>query len=329
MKNYRIRLHQCAVLLLAGFALAGYPCPTHAMSLFMGGDEPKQSVPPPKGVAGKPQPPAGQPGAKAAGPGVGVLQQTAPGKPIQSANVPVPVTAPVAVTPAQPAPAPSVAGQPSSAAASVSKPVGGQPPVQAMESVKETTKPVASAVTPVATVPSAQAVGSTKETPQPVTSATAPVATAPAPSAQAVASTKETPKPVTSATAPIAVTTSSSPEAEGYTYDPKSRRDPFQSLTRLVKIDRTRMELPPLQRVQLSDVKLLGIIWGGYGYYGLVKTPDGKGYTVKEGMLMGTNNGVISAITDKAVTVSEPSLDIAGNKSTKDIVILLRPKEVS
>jgi type IV pilus assembly protein PilP len=87
--------------------------------------------------------------------------------------------------------------------------------------------------------------------------------------------------------------------------------------------------MPPLQRVQLSDLKLMGIIWGGYGYYGLVRTPDGKGYTVKEGMLMGTNNGVISAITDKAVTVSEPSIDIAGNKSTKEVVILLRPKEVS
>lgn len=87
--------------------------------------------------------------------------------------------------------------------------------------------------------------------------------------------------------------------------------------------------MPPLQRVQISDLKLLGIMWGGYGYYGLVQTPDGKGYTVKEGMLMGTNNGVITAITDKAIIVSEPSIDISGNKSTKDLEILLRPKEVS
>jgi type IV pilus assembly protein PilP len=115
----------------------------------------------------------------------------------------------------------------------------------------------------------------------------------------------------------------------GYTYDPKSRRDPFQSLTHLVKIDKTRLEMPPLQRVPLSDLKLLGIMWGGYGYYGLVRTPDGKGYTVKEGMLMGTNSGVIATITDKAVIVSEPSMDITGNKSTKAVEILLRPKEAS
>lgn len=116
---------------------------------------------------------------------------------------------------------------------------------------------------------------------------------------------------------------------DGYTYDPKSRRDPFQSLTRLVKIDKTRLEMPPLQRVPLSDLKLLGIMWGGYGYYGLVRTPDGKGYTVKEGMLIGTNSGVITTITDKAVIVSEPSMDITGNKSTKAVEILLRPKEAS
>ena len=87
--------------------------------------------------------------------------------------------------------------------------------------------------------------------------------------------------------------------------------------------------MPPLQRVQISDLKLLGIMWGGYGYHALVQTPDGKGYTVKEGMLMGTNNGVIATITDRAIIVSEPSIDITGQKSTKGVELLLRPKEVS
>lgn len=267
MKIFQTRFQQWVVLLIgvAGFAMAGYPYPARAMSLFMGGEEPKQSAPPSKAVVGKPQPLSGQSGAKVASPALSAPAQTVPGKPpIPADNAPGPVTAP-----ATGAPAP------------VSKPVVTQP----------TTTPV--------------------------------------PPAQAMGSAKEAPKPAASAVAPIAAIAPASPVAEGYTYEPKSRRDPFQSLTRLVKIDRTRLEMPPLQRVQLSDLKLMGIIWGGYGYYGLVRTPDGKGYTVKEGMLMGTNNGVISAITDKAVTVSEPSIDIAGNKSTKDIVILLRPKEVS
>lgn len=288
MKLLRTRFQQWAVSFVISLGLVGYPLYGQAMSLFMGGEEPKQSAPPTKPVAAKPQPASGQPGAKTADPGTGAPAQAVPGALIPAANVPKPVAAPT--TPALPAPTTSVAGQPGQ---------GGSAPV-----------PVAK---PMTVQPS----------------------TAPIPPAQAAGSVKEIPKPATSAgvpSTPVAAAAKTPPLAEavdGYTYDPKSRREPFQSLTRLVKIDKTRLEMPPLQRVQLSDLKLLGIMWGGYGYYGLVRTPDGKGYTVKEGMLMGTNNGVISAITDKAVIVSEPSIDIAGNKSTKDVEILLRPKEVS
>jgi Tfp pilus assembly protein PilP len=287
MKPLRTHIQQWAVSIVIGLVLVGYPLYGQAMSLFMGGDEPKQAAPPPKPAAVKPQPASAQPGAKAAVPGTGAPAPTVPGASVPAANVPKPVTAPIS---SLPAPATGVTGQPGqggSTPAPVSKPVTAQSPA-----------------TP---IPPAQAVGSVKEIPKPATSTEAP-------------------------SPPVAAAVPAPPLAEaadGYTYDPKSRREPFQSLTRLVKIDKTRMEMPPLQRVQLSDLKLLGIMWGGYGYYGLVRTPDGKGYTVKEGMLMGTNNGVISAITDKAVIVSEPSIDISGNKSTKDVEILLRPKEVS
>jgi len=141
---------------------------------------------------------------------------------------------------------------------------------------------------------------------------------------------KEPPKPPDAAAAPTTVAPSSpmAAAADGYSYDPKSRRDPFQALTKAIKKER-ELDVPPLQRYQLSDVKILGIVWGGYGYHALVQTPDGKGYSVKEGMLMGTNNGVIKAITDKAIVVSEPAFDFLGNKIQKEVELLLRPKEVS
>lgn len=266
MKILRMRFQHWALLLIIGLALTGYPLHGQAMSLFMGGEEPKPAAPPSKPAVAKPQPAPGQPGAKTAGPAptgpaTGAPAQTGAGTPVPAApvaNAPKPVTAQPSATPAMPA-----------------------PPTQASGAAKEPPKPAAPAGAPATPVTA---------TPQ----------------------------------APVLVET-----VEGYTYDPKSRRDPFQSLTRMVKADKTRAELPPLQRVQLSDLKLLGIMWGGYGYYGLVQTPDGKGYTVKEGMLMGTNNGVIATITDKAIIVSEPSIDIMGKKSTKDVEILLRPQEVS
>ena len=164
----------------------------------------------------------------------------------------------------------------------------------------------------------------------------APAAGTPAPTPAAPAAApgpKEQPKPAVSpaptmTTAPGAAVPPAA-GVEGYSYDPKSRRDPFQSLTKIIKTASLQSQMPPLQRVQISDMKLLGIMWGGYGYYGLIQTPDGKGYTVKEGMLLGTNNGVIKTITDKAIIVSEPTIDIAGRKSTKEVELLLRPREVT
>ena len=164
----------------------------------------------------------------------------------------------------------------------------------------------------------------------------APAAGTPAPTPAAPAAApgpKELPKPAASPaptmTAAPGAAVPPADSVEGYSYDPKSRRDPFQSLTKVIKSASLQSQMPPLQRVQISDMKLLGIMWGGYGYYGLIQTPDGKGYTVKEGMLLGTNNGVIRTITDKAIIVSEPTIDVAGRKSTKEVELLLRPREVT
>ena len=119
------------------------------------------------------------------------------------------------------------------------------------------------------------------------------------------------------------------PPAEEYSYDPKSRRDPFQSMIKLIKVDQSRRDLPPLQRVEITDMKLVGIISGGYGYYALIQTPDGKGYTVRDGTLMGTNNGVIKSITEKRIIISEPSIDVNGKKTTREVELLQRLKEVN
>ena len=114
---------------------------------------------------------------------------------------------------------------------------------------------------------------------------------------------------------------------DGYTYDPKSRRDPFASMVKLLKLNQAKGELPPLQRLELSDVKLIGIVSDASGYYGLIQTPDGKGYTVRVGTLMGTNNGTIKTISEQRIVVAEPIIGITGKMTTRDIEILHRPKE--
>ncbi len=110
-------------------------------------------------------------------------------------------------------------------------------------------------------------------------------------------------------------------------YDPSGRRDPFTPvLTQLVpgQADPT---LPPLQRVGLTDMNLIAVIWGAYGYTAMVQTPDGNGYAVHKGTRMGPNNGVVSAITEKGIIVQERFTDVYGRKQEREYVKLLHPKE--
>ena len=296
MKLLRTHFQHWVVFFVISLVLVGYPLYGQAMSLFMGGEEQKTAPPPPKPATAKPQVAPGQPSVSPTAP-AGAGQAPAPGAPAS----PTAPAAPASGAPASP-PAAPVAPQ------AVAKPPAAGTPAPVSQAKPGPTNLPAS--TPAVNAPK---------------SVTAPISSLPVPA------TGVTGQPGQGGSAvEAAVPTPPLAEAvDGYTYDPKSRREPFQSLARLVKIVKKGEEVPPLQLVQISDLKLLGIIWGGYGYHGLVRTPDGKGYTVKEGMLMGTNNGVISAITDKAVIVSEPSIDITGNKITKDVEILLRPKEVS
>jgi type IV pilus assembly protein PilP len=90
-----------------------------------------------------------------------------------------------------------------------------------------------------------------------------------------------------------------------------------------------RLDLPPLQRVGLTELSLIGIIWGGFGYSAMVQTPDGKGYTVKRGTRVGPNNGVVSAITENALIVQEQYSDVYGKKQVREYVKHLHPKEGS
>ncbi len=110
-------------------------------------------------------------------------------------------------------------------------------------------------------------------------------------------------------------------------YDPSGRRDPFSPVLNELKPGEVDPALPPLQRVGLTDMNLIAVIWGAYGYTAMVQTPDGNGYTVRKGTRMGPNNGVVSAITEKGIIVQERFTDVYGRKQEREYVKLLHPKE--
>ena len=117
-------------------------------------------------------------------------------------------------------------------------------------------------------------------------------------------------------------------ETEVPVYDPAGRRDPFVAIVQLDdrKIDD---DLPPLQRVAVTEINLIAVVWGGYGYTGMVQTPDGKGYVIRKGTRLGTNNGLVTSITERGVIVVERFTDVYGNKQEREYVKLLHQKEAA
>lgn len=159
--------------------------------------------------------------------------------------------------------------------------------------------------------------GSCSDTPKPAAPASAPAAqktTVSAPSTSAA---------VTSAPS----TTAAAALAPVYAYNPQGRRDPFTPL--IIREEKKAMvgARTPLERYAIHEFKLAGIVWGGLGYHAMLEGPDGKGYFVKTGTIMGQNRGVVKKITQNTMLVEEQYKDPLGQVKKKEIVIEFRKKQ--
>ncbi|MBI5043389.1 MAG: pilus assembly protein PilP [Nitrospirae bacterium] len=115
-------------------------------------------------------------------------------------------------------------------------------------------------------------------------------------------------------------------EKKEYVYDPTGKRDPFRSAI-LGESLRGKETLPPLQRREISELKLIGIAWDKYGYNAMLETPDSKGYTIKVGTIVGPKKGVVKKITKRTVVIEEKYMDIIGEMKTREIIMELPSKE--
>ena len=111
-----------------------------------------------------------------------------------------------------------------------------------------------------------------------------------------------------------------------YNYKPAGRRDPFMSLILGLK-EKKVAGLTPLQLRSLGELKVIGIVWEGRSYVAMIEAPDGKGYMVREGVLVGPEGGVVRKISAEAVNIEEVFTDFNGRKKTKMTVLGLRSKE--
>ncbi len=110
---------------------------------------------------------------------------------------------------------------------------------------------------------------------------------------------------------------------EDFRYDPANLPDPFKSYVRRNQVDREDVLMSPLERFDLSQLMVTGIIWGAKNPRALIEDPTGKGYIVSEGAGVGKNKGRIIRIDDNRVIVKETYVDFQDKATSKEVEMYL------
>ncbi len=110
---------------------------------------------------------------------------------------------------------------------------------------------------------------------------------------------------------------------EDYRYEPEGKPDPFESFVR-VKLSAGSDDISsPLERFDLSQLIVTGIIWATRNARALIEDPSGKGYIVGVGTAIGKNRGKVIKIEDNRVLVKETYIDFHDIATTKEVELLL------
>ena len=119
----------------------------------------------------------------------------------------------------------------------------------------------------------------------------------------------------------------SAPPAPAYVYNPAGKRDPFEALVLVKRAIPQAGELTPLQKYDLNQFRLIGIIIGKGAPRAMVVAPDGKSFILKPGIKIGRNDGTVMSITKDGVRVQERFYDFSGAVRTSMQSIQLPKRE--
>ncbi|MDI6753601.1 MAG: pilus assembly protein PilP [Thermodesulfobacteriota bacterium] len=138
--------------------------------------------------------------------------------------------------------------------------------------------------------------------------------------------------PAKAAALPAPVVKVEPPPVVIYTYNPKGKPDPFKPL--IVERPETPLTLKkvaeaapepgtPLERLELSQIKLVALIWGIREPRAMVEDNAGKGYIITNGTPIGKNKGKVTQIIPTGVVVSERYETAAGKFTTREVTLKL------
>ncbi|MCF8075443.1 MAG: pilus assembly protein PilP [Desulfotignum sp.] len=103
-------------------------------------------------------------------------------------------------------------------------------------------------------------------------------------------------------------------------YDAKSQLDPFMPLiqerspgpSEVLEPDKPKRILTPLEKMSLSQIRLVAVVIGENKKIAMVEEATGKGYEVRIGTYMGKNGGQVVDIQSDHIVVKELVADFKG-----------------
>jgi type IV pilus assembly protein PilP len=118
-------------------------------------------------------------------------------------------------------------------------------------------------------------------------------------------------------------------EEPEYQYTPAGKPDPFKPFIQLTPIRELTRTTPltPLQKYDVSQLKLVAIMSTPEGNVALVEDSAGKGYFVKKGTEIGKNEGKVTKIMKDRVVVEELYSDVWGQVKKSEVSLFLHKIE--
>ena len=114
------------------------------------------------------------------------------------------------------------------------------------------------------------------------------------------------------------------PEPESPKFIRKVNRDPFRPPNIQARTGtRSRDNLSPLERFELGQLKVVGIVWDVKEPRAMIEDSAGLGYTILVGTPIGASEGRVKGIHRDQVVVEEFFEDVSGKRKTREISMKL------
>lgn len=107
---------------------------------------------------------------------------------------------------------------------------------------------------------------------------------------------------------------------DAYHYTLTGKRDPFTPPFLTVAPETADADelKTPLQRFDLGQLKLVGVIWETDEPRALIEDSGGLGYIITRGTLIGSRGGVVKTIEPKRVIIEEYETDFFGKRQIQE-----------